>query len=107
MYYKDGRFIKDIFYLLYVVNYYEKERLLNVVSIYMRMRKSIGLLIVLDVNNILSNFDLLQNFYMFMKFMKGIVVYWKNNLLNLLVMFKCLGFFSLFVMLLVNDMYWL
>lgn len=43
---------------------------------------------------------------MFMKFMKGIVVYWKNNLLNLLVMFKCLGFFSLFVMLLVNDMYW-
>lgn len=61
MYYKDGRFRKDIFYLLYVVNYmyYEKERLLNVVSIYMRMRKSIGLLIVLDVNNILSNFDLL------------------------------------------------
>lgn len=58
MYYKDGRFRKDIFYLLYVVNYYEKERLLNVVSIYMRMRKSIGLLIVLDVNNILSNFDL-------------------------------------------------
>lgn len=59
MYYKDGRFRKDIFYLLYVVNYYEKKRLLNVVSIYMRMRKSIGLLIVLDVNNILSNFDLL------------------------------------------------
>lgn len=42
MYYKDGRFRKDIFYLLYVVIYYEKKRLLNVVSIYMRMRKSIG-----------------------------------------------------------------
>lgn len=91
MYYKDGRFRKDISYLLHAVNYYEKERLFNAVSIHMRMRKSTGLLTASNVNNISSNPDLLQNSYMFMKFMKGTAAYWKNNLLNLLAMFKCLG----------------
>lgn len=106
MYYKDGRFRKDISYLLHAVNYYEKERLLNAVSIHMRMRKSTGLLTASDVNNISSNPDLLQNSYMFIKFMKGTAAYRKNNLLNLLAMFKCLGPPSLFVTLSANDMHW-
>lgn len=106
MYYKDGRFRKDISYLLHAVNYYEKERLLNAVSIHMRMRKSTGLLTASDVNNISSNPDLLQNSYMFMKFIKGTAAYWKNNLLNLLAIFKCLGPPSLFVTLSANDMHW-
>lgn len=105
MYYKDGRFRKDISYLLHAVNYYEKDRLLNAVSIHMRMRmrKNTGLLT--DVNNILINPDLLQNSYMFMKFRKGTAAYWKNNL-NLLAMFECLGPPSLFVTLSANDKHW-
>lgn len=72
----------------------------------MRMRKSTGLLTASDVNNISSNPDLLQNSYMFMKFMKGTAAYWKNNLLYLLAMFKCLGPPSLFVTLSANDIHW-
>lgn len=78
----------------------------DAVSIHMRMRKSTGLLTTSDVNNISSNPDLLQNSYMFMKFMKGTAAYWKNNLLNLLAMFKYLGPPSLFVTLSANDMHW-
>lgn len=106
MYYNDGRFRTDTSYLLHAVNYYEKEILLNAVSIHMRMRQNTGLLTASDVNYISSNPDLLQNSYMFMKFMKGTAAYWKHNLLNLLAMFKCLGPPSLFVTLSANDKHW-
>jgi len=107
--YFDGRFRKDNTYLLHAINHYEFLRLTNSVSILMRMRKSANdnsCITVNDLNNVNHNPDILQNSYMFMKFIKGTAAYWKNTLHNLLAMFKQLGPPSLFVTLSANDMHW-
>lgn len=43
---------------------------------------------------------------MFMKIMRGIVVYWKDVLFNLIVMLKNLGCLIFFMIFFVNDYYW-
>lgn len=43
---------------------------------------------------------------MFMKNIRGIVVYFRNQLYNFLVMFKVFGFLSIFMIFLVDDLYW-
>lgn len=43
---------------------------------------------------------------MFMKKIRGIVVYWKNILFNLLVMIRNIGLLFLFIILFINDYYW-
>ena len=66
--YFDGRFRKDITYLLHAVNYFEFLRLKNSASIHMRMRKSTNnhsKITVNDLNNINHNPDLLQNSYVY------------------------------------------
>lgn len=103
--YKDGRFRKDIPYLLHSINYYEFTRLLNSVAIHMRRKKNANLVRAKDVN-FKMNEDLIENSYMFMKQIKGTTVYWKNTLHNLLTMFKTLGHPSIFLTLSANDMHW-
>ena len=103
--YKDGRFRKDIPYLLHSINYYEFTRLLNSVSIHMRMKKNANLVRAKDVN-FKMNEDLIENSYMFMKQIKGTAAYWKNTLQNLLTMFKTLGPPSIFLTLSANNMHW-
>ncbi|CAC5408743.1 unnamed protein product [Mytilus coruscus] len=104
--YFDGRFRKNSTYMLQAVNNYEFMRLLNSVNIHMRMMKNKLHVRVQDVRNLNQNPDLLTNSYMFMKNIRGTAAYWKNNLLNLLAMFKNLGTPSLFMTLSANDMHW-
>lgn len=100
-------FEKNITYLFHAINHYEFLRLTNSASIHMRMSANNHSQITInDLNNLNHNPDLLQNSYMFMKYIKGTSAYWKNNLLNLLSMFKQLGPPSLFVTLSANDMHW-
>lgn len=52
-----------------------------------------------------ENLDFFENFYMFMKNIKGIVVNFRNVLFDFLLIFKSLGFFIFFFILLVDDLY--
>lgn len=107
LYFKDERFRKDIGYLLHAINFYEFQRLLNSVNIHMRLRKnSTNLLTASDIRNLDNNSDIINNSYMFMKQIRGTAAYWKNNLLNLLAMFKSLGPPSVCITLSANDMHW-
>lgn len=100
-------FEKNITYLFHDINNYEFLRLTNSASIHMRMSANNHSQITInDLNNLNHNPDLLQNSYMFMKYIKGTSAYWKNTLLNLLSMFKQLGPPTLFVTLSANDMHW-
>ena len=97
LFYKDGRFRKDIGYLLHAVNFFEYQRLLNSVNIHMRMRKSANSpLTVKDIKEVNPNSEIINNSFMFMKNIRGTAAYWKNNLINLLSMFKTLGPPSIF-----------
>ena len=100
--YKDGRFRRDVPYMMHALNYVEYQRLINAINIHMRMRKS-KKITAKDVKNIDTNHDLLQNSYMFMKNIRGTAAYWKNNLQNLLCMFQTLGTPSIFLTLSAND----
>lgn len=92
---------------MHAINFYEFHRLVNSVNIHMRMRKSSnGPLTARDLNDETFNSEVINNSYMFMKLIRGTAAYWKNNLLNLLAMFKTLGPPSLFVTLSANDMHW-
>ena len=107
LYFKDGRFRKDRGYLLHAVNFYEFHRLLNSVNIHMRMRKdSNNPLTASDIQNLDNNSEIISNSYMFIKYIRGTAAYWKNNLLDLLTMFKSLGPPSVFITLSANDMHW-
>lgn len=50
---------------------------------------------------------MLENLYMFMKNIKGIIIYFKNVFYNLLLMVGCFGFFIIFLILFVDDNYWI
>lgn len=108
--YFDGRFRKDISYLLHAINQYERSRLLNEIGVHMRMRKMSNdkqiNITAGDLRNITVNPDLIENSYMFMKNIRGTAAYWKNTLLNLLAAFKSLGPPTLFITLSANDMHW-
>ncbi len=113
LYYKDGRFRKNIGYLFHAVNEYERRRLLSELTVHIRMRKpqrngekTNRLLSAGDVMSLESNPDLFDNSYMFMKNIRGTVAYWKNNLQDLLSMIKVLGPPSLFMSLSSNDHHW-
>lgn len=80
LYFKDGRFRKDIGYLLHAVNFNEFHRLLNSVNIHMRMgKKSTNPLKAGDIVNLDKNSEIISNSYMFMKYIRGTAAYWKNN----------------------------
>lgn len=109
LYFFDGRFRKDITYLLHAVNEYERSRLLGTVSVHMRMRKTEAEnshLTAGDIKRFSENPDFVENSYMFMKTIRGTAAYWKNNLLNLLAILKTLGPPSVFMTLSADDMHW-
>lgn len=96
-------------YFFYFVVFFDIFLLKLEINFKMRIRKdrlNLGLVIVGEIRDIENNFFLVENFYMFMKNIRGIVVYFKNQLYNLFVMFKVLGFYILFMIFFVDDMYW-
>lgn len=109
LYHKDARWRKDVSYLLSAINMCEQEELLQSVNIVMKVRRTMnseGTLKNSDVDNLQDNPDILDNSYMFTKRIRGTAAYWKNCLLNLLSMLKCLGPPTLFMTLSSNDNHW-
>lgn len=105
----DPRWRKDISYLINAVNVYEKSVLSQLISVYFRVKKNATPdsqpLQAKNVTDI-SNPDLQENSYMFMRSIRGTAAYWKNSLLNLLAMLKNLGPPTLFLTLSCNDNHW-
>lgn len=91
------------------MNTFEKNRLFEVVSVYMRVRKqTVGhhLLQLSDLHSLSNNPDLINNSFMFMKTIRGTVANWKDVLFNLLAMIRNIGCPTLFMTLSANDYYW-
>lgn len=91
------------------MNTFEKNRLFEVVSVYMRVRKqTVGhhLLQLSDLHSLSNNPDLINNSFMFMKTIRGTVAYWKDVLFNLLAMIRNIGCPTLFMTLSANAYHW-
>lgn len=102
----DKRWRSDISYLLSSVGSFERNRLFELISVYMRIRKTERPIHLHDIHHISTNPDILQNSYMFMKTMRGTAAYWKDVLFNLIAMLKNLGCPTLFMTLSANDYHW-
>ena len=105
----DLRWRSDISYLINAVNVYEKSLLSQLIAVYFRIKKNATPdsqpLQARDVSD-MSNPDLQENSYMFMRSIRGTAAYWKNSLLNLLAMLKNLGPPTIFLTLSCNDNHW-
>ena len=109
LYHKDGRWRKDISYLLNALNMCEREQLLQTVNIAMKWRTSGAegrLLKNSNISSLDSNPNIIENSYMFAKNIRGTAAYWKNTLMNLLAMIKCIGSPTIFLTLSANDNNW-
>ena len=102
----DDKWRTSIPYLLSSVGCYERKRLFELISVYMRVQNKNGHLRVSDVLQTDLNQNLLKNSYMFMKNIRGTCAYWKDVLYNLLAMIKNLGCPTFFVTLSSNDYHW-
>lgn len=106
---KSGIFRKNMTYLLHSAVNVDLSLLKSEININMRMTKSINedkYVTASDVMNLQHNTTLCQNSYMFMKNIRGTVAYFRNQLYNLLAMFKCIGPPTLFMTLSADDLHW-
>lgn len=76
------------------------------IRINMRIRKNAKTVTAGDIRNCAYSDTLLQNSYMSMKNIRGTVAYFRNQLYNLLAMFKALGPPSIFMTLSADDLHW-
>ena len=108
LYNKDGLFRKNMTYLLHAAVSVDIALLKSEIGINMRMRKSgtNSAVTAGDVRNIQENSSLKENSYMFMKNIRGTVAYFRNQLYNLLSMFKTLGPPTIFMTLSADDLHW-
>ncbi|MEW8561119.1 MAG: DUF6570 domain-containing protein [Candidatus Thiodiazotropha sp.] len=102
----DDRWRTSIPYLLSSVGCFERRRLFDLISVYMRVQNKAGSLRVSDILQTEVNQHLLKNSYMFMKNIRGTCAYWKDVLYNLLAMIKNLGCPTFFLTLSANDYHW-
>ena len=110
----DKRWIwrKDIMYLLHAAASYDILQLKSEIGVYLKM--NCGSQIGLNNNPITAGYIrhrshdplFLQNTYMFMKNIRGMVAYFRNGLNNLLAMLKSIGPPTLFVTVSANDLHW-
>lgn len=109
LYHKSGIFRKNMTYLLHSAVNVDLALLKSEININMGMTKSINedkYVTASDVMNLQHNTTLCQNSYMFMKNIRGTVAYFRNQLYNLLAMFKCIGPPTLFMTLSADDLHW-
>ena len=106
LYNKDERWRTDIPYLLSAVNSFERKRLFELISVYMRVQNPERQPRVFDLLQSDFNQNFIRNSYMFMKNIRGTVAYWKDVLYNLLAMIKNLGCPTFFMTLSANDYHW-
>lgn len=109
LYHKSGSFRKNMTYLLHSAVNVDLALLKSEININMRMTKSLTedkYITASDVRNFQHNMTLCQNSYMFMKNIRGTVAYFRNQLYNLLAMFKCIGPPTLFMTLSADDLHW-
>ena len=109
LYNQKGIFRKDLTYLLHSAVAFDLSLLKSEINIQMRMRKGRNndeLISARDVKNFEHNDELKENSYMFMKNIRGTVAYFRNQLYNLLAMFRCLGPPTLFITLSADDLHW-
>ena len=109
LYHKSGSFRKNMTYLLHSAVNVDLALLKSEININMRMTKSLTedkYITASDVKNFQHNTTLYQNSYMFMKNIRGTVAYFRNQLYNLLAMFKCIGPPTLFMTLSADDLHW-
>ena len=108
LYNKDGLFRKNMTYLLHAAVSVDIALLKSEIGINIRMRKSgtNSAVTAGDVRNIQENSSLKENSYMFMKNIRGTVAYFRNQLYNLLSMFKTLGPPTIFMTLSADDLHW-
>ena len=109
LYHKSGQFRRDMTYLLHSAVSVDMMLLKSEISIKMRIRSgrtSSGSVTAGEIRDIENNPSLIENSYMFMKNIRGTVAYFKNQLYNLLAMFKALGPPTLFMTLSADDMHW-
>lgn len=105
----DARWRTNISYLLNAVNMFERQQLLETVNVAMKWRTSVsggGTLRNSNITGSSNNPDMTQDSYMFAKKIRGTAAYWKNKLVNLLAMIKCLGPPTIFLTLSANDNHW-
>jgi hypothetical protein len=103
----DRRFSGNLPYLFWATNLHEKKTLSDSISIAMKTcsRKSYSR--ASDVlKDITTNPDLPQNYYGFMRNIRGSASYWNTAQLDLLAMIKNLGPPTWFLTLSANDMHW-
>lgn len=96
-------------YLLHSAVSIDISLLKSEINVKMRIRKdrsNSGLVTAGEIRDIENNPSLVENSYMFMKNIRGTVAYFKNQLYNLLAMFKALGPPTLFMTLSADDMHW-
>lgn len=109
MYNYRGNFRKNITYLLHsaVAVAVHLSHLKSEIRINMRIRKNDARTVRAgDIRNCAYNDTLLQNSYIFMKNIRGTVAYFRNQLYNLLAMFKALGPSSIFMTFSADDLHW-
>ena len=114
IYNMDSRWRTNISYFLNAVNLCEREQLLQTVNVAMKWRKPETQCRQNQPNVHIRNCDIdsednpdvIQNSYMFAKQIRGTAAFWKNKLMNLLAMIKCLGPPTIFVTLSANDNHW-
>ena len=112
LYDKRGIWRKDIMYLLHDAASYDILQLKSEIGVYLKM--NCGSQIGLNNNPITTDYIrhcshdplFLQNTYMFMKNICGMVAYFRNGLNNLLAMLKYIGPPTLFVTVSANDLHW-
>lgn len=100
-----GNFRKNITYLLHSAVAVDLSHLKSEIRINMRIRKNARTVTAGDIRNCAYNDTLLQNSCMFMKNIRGTVAYFRNQLYNLLAMFKALGPPSIFMTLSADDLH--
>lgn len=110
LYSTDGRWRKDIAYLMHATNILEKNTLSQLIAVYMRIHKgstiSSPMFTAGDLQSNINNTVLRENSYMFLKKIRGTAAYWKNTLLNLLAMIRNIGPPTIFMTLSANDYHW-
>jgi hypothetical protein len=108
----DRRFSSHLPYLFWATNVHEKKLLSDSISIAMRMRSSktakrnTSLTVNEVVNDLGSNPDLPENYFGYMKNIRGSGAYWNGVQLDLLAMIKNFGPPTWFLTLSANDMNW-
>lgn len=109
LYNKNGNFRKDLTYLLHSAVSYDLACLKSEININMRIKKGQNNAVSVnacDIKNLQNNAELKENSYMFVKNIRGTVAYFRNQLYNLLAMFRCLGPPTLFMTLSADDLHW-